>query len=238
MHSPQPQLLHPHTSISVTLVPSHSLRIHTSTQTTIHASQSQQPPHPHRVSRQPHRQTNDDPMTTQTTQTQRPSERNVITLQVNINGIKNKLEELKLFPDDTHAYIITIQKTKLTPKAKTAKVHNFTTVRTDRLLKAVVGSLQSLETTLHSLQQTYIRPFIHTTQNFKWSRYTLTTQYICLFCVLRVCELFCETIRNVVGVVAILLLYVMEVFSVDGGDLLDRPCKVFQIMCIVMCMHD
>ena len=33
----------------------------------------------------------------------------------------------------------------------------------------------SLETTLHSLQQTYLRPLIHTTQNFKWSRYTLTT---------------------------------------------------------------
>ena len=38
-----------------------------------------------------------------------------------------------------------------------------------------VGSIHSLETTLHSLQQTYIRPLIHTTQNFKWSRYTLTT---------------------------------------------------------------
>ena len=38
-----------------------------------------------------------------------------------------------------------------------------------------VGSLHSLETTLHSLQQTYLRLLIHTTQNFKWSRYTLTT---------------------------------------------------------------
>ena len=38
-----------------------------------------------------------------------------------------------------------------------------------------MGSLHSLETTLHSLQQTYLRPSIHTTQNFKWSRYTLTT---------------------------------------------------------------
>ena len=37
------------------------------------------------------------------------------------------------------------------------------------------------------------------------------------------------------GVVAILLLNVMDVFSVDGGTLLDRPCMVFQIMC-VFCM--
>ena len=37
-----------------------------------------------------------------------------------------------------------------------------------------VGSLHSLETTLHSLQQTYLRPSLHTTQNFKLSRYTLT----------------------------------------------------------------
>ena len=38
-----------------------------------------------------------------------------------------------------------------------------------------VGSSHSLETTLHSLQQTYLRLLIYTTQNFKWSRYTLTT---------------------------------------------------------------
>ena len=35
-----------------------------------------------------------------------------------------------------------------------------------------VGSLHSLEATLHSLQQTYIRPSIHTRQSFKWSWYT------------------------------------------------------------------
>ena len=58
-----------------------------------------------------------------------------------------------------------------------------------------------------------------------------------------VCELFGETIRNMnclvkqfaicLGVVAILLLNVMEVFSVGGcgGALLDRPCMVFQRMC-------
>ena len=36
---------------------------------------------------------------------------------------------------NTQADVITIQETKLTPKAKTPKVHNFTTVRTDRLHK-------------------------------------------------------------------------------------------------------
>ena len=37
------------------------------------------------------------------------------------------------------------------------------------------------------------------------------------------------------GVVAILLLNVMDVFSVCGGALLDRPCMVFQRVC-VLCM--
>ena len=35
------------------------------------------------------------------------------------------------------------------------------------------------------------------------------------------------------GVVAILLLNVMGVFSVGGGALLDRPCMVFQRMCVL-----
>ena len=37
------------------------------------------------------------------------------------------------------------------------------------------------------------------------------------------------------GVVAILLLNVMDVFSVCGGTLVDRPCMVFQRVC-VLCM--
>ena len=55
---------------------------------------------------------------------------------------KNKLEELKLLIHDTHADI-TIQETKLTPKVKTPKVHNFTTVRNDRLHK-IGGGLITL----------------------------------------------------------------------------------------------
>ena len=37
------------------------------------------------------------------------------------------------------------------------------------------------------------------------------------------------------GVVAILLLNVMVVFSVGGGALLNRPCMVFQIL-YVLCL--
>ena len=49
-----------------------------------------------------------------------------------------------------------------------------------------------------------------------------------------VCELFGETMRNVfLCVVAVLLLNVMDVFSVGGGALLDRPCMVFHRMCVL-----
>ena len=47
--------------------------------------------------------------------------------------------KMKVLIHDTHADIITIQETKLTPKAKTPKIHNFTSVRTDRLHKAGGG---------------------------------------------------------------------------------------------------
>ena len=35
------------------------------------------------------------------------------------------------------------------------------------------------------------------------------------------------------GVVAILSLHVMDVFGVGEGALLDRPCMVFQRMCVL-----
>ena len=57
---------------------------------------------------------------------------------------------------------------------------------------------------------------------------------LCVVCD-RVCEFFYETICNILGVVVILLLNVMEVLSVGGGALLDRPCMVFQRLC-VLCM--
>ena len=51
----------------------------------------------------------------------------------------------------------------------------------------------------------------------------------------RVYELFSETIRIMFGWVAILLLNVMEVISVGGGTLLDRSGMVFQrirVLCL------
>ena len=126
--------------MAVTLAPSRS---HThATQTTVHASQSPQQPHAqHRVLRLHQKQTKNYHGTTNTTQTHRPSsksERNFTILQVNINGLRNKLEYPKLLIHDTHANIITIQETKVTPKPKT---QNQTAVRTDRLHKAGGGLL-------------------------------------------------------------------------------------------------
>ena len=54
---------------------------------------------------------------------------------------------------------------------------------------------------------------------------------VCFVCCVfdSVCELFHAMC---VGVVAIWLLNVMDVFSVCGGALLDRPCMVFQRVCV------
>ena len=144
----------------------HTLSAYThATQTTVHASQSQQPPHLHMVPRQPHRQTKDDHMTIDTSQGHRPSSRsegNLNILQVNIDGIKNKLDELKLLIHDTHTDIITIQEIKLIPKANTPKVYNFATVRTDRLYKAggvlitfIRDNLTFTTTAIHSTINTH-----------------------------------------------------------------------------------
>ena len=70
--------------------------------------------------------------------------------------------------------------------------------------------------------------------------------YPCMFCVALLMDLFvlcvaCLTVfmkclvKQVaicLGVFAILLLNVMDVCSVCGGALLDRPCMVFQRMCV------
>ena len=58
---------------------------------------------------------------------------------------------------------------------------------------------------------------------------------VCLVCCVfdSVCELFGEKCAMGLGVVAIVLLNVMDVFSMGGGPLLDRPCMVFQILCVL-----
>ena len=71
--------------------------------------------------------------------------------------------------------------------------------------------------------------------------------YPCILCVALLMDLFdwcvaCQTgfvnclvkqFAMCLGVVAILLLNVMEVFRLGGGALLDRPCMVFQRMCVL-----
>ena len=51
------------------------------------------------------------------------------------------------------------------------------------------------------------------------------------------CNIVClvKEFAMCLGVGAILLLNIMDVFSVGGGALLDRPCMVFQRIC-VLCM--
>ena len=48
-----------------------------------------------------------------------------------------------------------------------------------------------------------------------------------------VCEMSGDTILNILGVVVISLVNVMEVLSVGGCALLDKPCVVFQRMCVL-----
>ena len=132
------------------------------TQSTLHASP--QPPHPHRVPRQPNKKTKDEHMTTHTTQAHRPSsesEINLITLQVHINKIKNKLQELKMLIHNTHTDDITIHETKLTPRAKTPKVHNFIIVRTDSLHMAGGGLITLIKDNI-TFTTTYIPLTINT----------------------------------------------------------------------------
>ena len=50
------------------------------------------------------------------------------------------------------------------------------------------------------------------------------------------CNLVCFVVKQLaicLGVFVILLLNVMDVFSVCGGALLDRPCMVFHRLCVL-----
>ena len=61
-----------------------------------------------------------------------PKDKNIVILQININDIRNKIEELKKLVHSTQPDIITIQETKLTQKAKTPRIPHYTIIRTDR----------------------------------------------------------------------------------------------------------
>ena len=58
---------------------------------------------------------------------------------------------------------------------------------------------------------------------------------LCVSCLTVFVNCLVKQLAICLGVVAILLLNVMDLFSVAGGALLDRPCMVFQKMC-VLCM--
>ena len=72
--------------------------------------------HTQRNSNTKHRpsQTNYHPLTNNN----QPKDKNIVILRININGIRNKIEELKNLVHSTQSDIITIQETKLTQKAK------------------------------------------------------------------------------------------------------------------------
>ena len=62
-------------------------------------------------------------------------------LQININGLSNKIKELELLISETKADIITIQETKLTSNSKSPKIPNYTEIRKDRLYNKGGGLL-------------------------------------------------------------------------------------------------
>ena len=55
---------------------------------------------------------------------------------------------------------------------------------------------------------------------------------VCLVCFTVFGKCLVKQFAICLGVVAVLLMNVIEVFSMGGGALLDRPCMVFQRMCL------
>ena len=58
---------------------------------------------------------------------------------------------------------------------------------------------------------------------------------LCVACLTVLVKCLLKQFAICLGVVVVLLLNVMEMFTVCRGALLDRPCVVFQRMC-VLCM--
>ena len=56
---------------------------------------------------------------------------------------------------------------------------------------------------------------------------------LCVACLTVFVNCLVKQFAMCLGVVAILLLNVMDVFSVCGGALLDRPCMVFHRVCVL-----
>ena len=56
---------------------------------------------------------------------------------------------------------------------------------------------------------------------------------VCVVCLTGFVNCLVKQFAICFGVVVILSLNVLEMFSVVGGALLDRPCMVFQRMCVL-----
>ena len=57
--------------------------------------------------------------------------------------------------------------------------------------------------------------------------------YVCLVCLTVFLNCLVKQFVICLGVIVILLLNVMEVFSVGRGAMLDRQCMIFQRICVL-----
>ena len=62
---------------------------------------------------------------------------------------------------------------------------------------------------------------------------SVNVSVLCVTCLTVFVNYLVKQFAMCLGGVAILLLNVMDVFSVCGGALLDRPCMVFQRVCVL-----
>ena len=60
---------------------------------------------------------------------------------------------------------------------------------------------------------------------------------LCVACLTVFVNCLVKQFAMCVGIAAVLFLNVMDVFSVCGGALLDRPCMVFQRVCVLCSFH-
>ena len=100
------------------------------------------------------------------TDNNQPKDKNIVILQININGIRNKIEELKKLVHNTQPYIITIQETKRIQKAKTPKIPHYTTIRTDREHKQGGGLITLIKDDITFKNINMPKTITHTTQNY------------------------------------------------------------------------
>ena len=83
-----------------------------------------------------------------------PTNQTLTFIQININGIRKKLTELKHFTTKHKADILCIQETKLNKNHKTPEITNYTPIRTDRKNSIKGGGLITYIHKNHKFQQT------------------------------------------------------------------------------------